>query len=282
MRIRYGIVLLLWVLASGCDSPQSSSPSAPSLPTQTPPPNSTLFGYVSDTAFRGVAGATVTVVDGSQAGQTTVTEANGRFSLIAPIENTPTLSISRDSYITARVASRRNGPSTFYASATLEAVAAPVNLVGNYTLTLTTDGSCVDIPSELRTRTYPVTIALDPVSSHPAGTALMLTAGGAAFLPGHDRFAIGVAGDTVGFSIYAGEDFALVEQVEPSAYLAISGFATVAAGTAPVSTISTAFGGTIDYCAHQVPSAWTYNCQGVRTAYTSCDARNHQLSLTRR
>jgi len=67
------------VLVSACGS---SSPTAPSTPTPTPPAASTfsLTGTVSSTTGGGIAGATVRILDGANAGKSTTTAAGGAYS----------------------------------------------------------------------------------------------------------------------------------------------------------------------------------------------------------
>ena len=80
MRIPSGLLFLLVVLvsAAGCANPPSSPTPRSQAKQPIPSPILTLSGYVYDTTFRTVAGATVTVVDGSLAGLSSLTETDGR------------------------------------------------------------------------------------------------------------------------------------------------------------------------------------------------------------
>jgi hypothetical protein len=121
-----------------------------------------------------------------------------------------------------------------------------------------------------------------------AGTSLVLTAGGAPFLANYNGFPIGVAGNDVGFSVYyKQEDFGLVEQVAPRAFLAVQGSATASLsgsmGVSIGSTMSAPLNGIIDYCALQSDAPWTYDCSsGQPAAHQRCQSANHRLILTRR
>ena len=82
------IALLIITTLVGCSrSDAVSTPTAPSsassalqiaAPTKTP---LQLRGFVTDTAFRPVAGARVEVVDGVSAGTAVIADANGEFVL---------------------------------------------------------------------------------------------------------------------------------------------------------------------------------------------------------
>jgi hypothetical protein len=69
---------------------------------------------------------------------------------------------AKDGYIPA---AKRHDPSAWnqerqQLAFTLELSSTSVNLTGRYTLTLTADAACTRLPAELRTRTYPASIAL--------------------------------------------------------------------------------------------------------------------------
>jgi hypothetical protein len=166
----------------------------------------------------------------------------------------------------------------------LDALAAPVDIAGEYTLTFVAGTACTGLPTELRTRTYDASIALADDSHLQTGTSLALTVRGASFVGEHHGFPIGVAGDTVTFSIYyRQEDFGVVEQTASGTFVAIQGSATISVASAPIATIATSLNGIIDYCAVPSGSSWTYECNsGPRVAYEHCVSDDHQLILTRR
>src|SRR6266481_5524026 len=104
MRIFRAVALLLPVtLALGCGqhpSPRPSTPSSPSAPSPVPQPSPpshlNLNGYVYDTAFRPVGGATVNLLDGAQAGASTQSNESGRFSFVGIFEDPTSVRVSKE------------------------------------------------------------------------------------------------------------------------------------------------------------------------------------------
>jgi hypothetical protein len=291
MRISRALAVLPVALTLGCGSNHSPTPSAPSSPAApsplppSPPSHPNLDGYVYDTAFRPVGGATVNLLDGAQAGASTKSNEFGRFTFTGTFEDPTTLRVSKEGYAAATGTARsNNAPSgTIWAFVVLDELARPVDITGNYTLAILADTTCADIPSDMHTRTYAASIGLTPDSRSQAGTSLTLTIVDGSFLPDHNSFPIGVAGDDVAFSIYNGEDFGLVEKIAPATFLAIEGSASLSVGSAPVTSMTAMLSGVIDYCALQSDTGWTYQCNsGPRTAYQHCESNRHQLMLTRR
>jgi hypothetical protein len=225
----------------------------------------------------------VTVVNGPQAGMSMTTNAEGRFTYSQVVASAVTFRASKDGYITREAASQTSAPGgTPWVYIQLEAVALPVNIAGDYTLTLTADNTCGALPSELRTRTYAVTIEPRSDPLFRPGTALTLLSLGSPFLDNYRGFPIGVAGDYVAFSIYNGEDFGLVERIGPKTYLAFYGSAggVVDAST---STISALLDGGIEYCVSSSEMATVYNCApALPESRVQCISTNHHLVLTRR
>ena len=284
MRMSQAIVFLALVVGSGCgDSRKVMSPLNPSSTTPSVPLQS-LHGYVADTAFRGVTGAKVEVLDGPQAGTSLVSDALGQFSYMGTFATPVTFRITKDGYITATETSKVSAPGGRpWVYVRLEAVATPANIAGEYMLTLTADSSCTEIPSEWRTRTYAATITPGADPHVRPDTLLTLTASGAPFLANRNAFQIGVSSDAVGFTIFYGEDYGLVEQLTSTTFLAYQGSAFTSIEGSSASTITARLGGIIDYCALQSETGWTYDCNsGARIAHATCESKNHQLILTRR
>src|SRR5687768_13092610 len=101
----------------GSDSPTAALPTAPTTvapppTTAVPPPVVTLpaslSGMVYDTANRTIAGATITVVDGAQAGVTTKSNASGQYWLTGVFEEGTRFRASREGYVDGE---SRLGPS---------------------------------------------------------------------------------------------------------------------------------------------------------------------------
>jgi hypothetical protein len=281
---RVTVLLLLAAGLCGCNGSHPSSPLTPTPPAgSTPAPNPNLVGYVIDTAYRAVGGATVTVVNGPLAGMSMTTNAEGRFTYSQVVTSAVTFRASKEGYVTGEAATRTSVPGgTPWVYIQLEAVALPVNIGGDYTLTLTADNTCAGIPSELRTRTYAVTIEPQSAPLLRPGTTFTLLSLGSSFLDNYRGFPIGVAGDYVAFSIYNGEDFGLVERIGPKTYLAFYGSAGVVVDGS-TSTISTSFDGGIEYCVSSSEMATIYNCMpALPDSRAQCVSKNHHLLLTRR
>jgi len=292
MKISRGIVLLLFVAGvAGCGGSRASSVPvslAPS-PIQQPAPQSSAVqvnGWVSDSAFRSLAGARVEVLDGPQAGTTATADNQGHFSLTGTFDDATRFRASREGHVDATgtlspacatcITTRR------YIYFYLAVLSPPVDIAGNYTLTFIADAACTDIPSELRTRTYAATITPGSNSHSPANTYFDVTFAGARFLADYGSFPIGVAGDFVAFEL-RGEGPYLVEEVAANTYIGFDGRASASVGSARVSGIATPFQGFVDYCALSSPMGQYYDCRpGLALARTECESNNHQLILTRR
>ena len=289
MRMSRATVLLLFAAGlSGCNGSHPSLPFTTPSPVGVPIPTSTanLLGYVYDTANRPVAAAVVTVVDGPLAGTSMTTDAAGHFIYPQAVTSTLTFRVSKDGYLTREATSHTSAPGGRpWAYIELETVALPLNIAGDYTLTLTADDTCGALPSELRTRTYAVTIEPRSAPLLRPGTTFTLLSLGSPFLDNYRGFPIGVAGDYVAFSIYNGEDFGLVERIAPKTYLAFYGSAggVVVAST---STISAPFDGGIEYCESSSDisdMATIYSCMpALPDSRAQCVSKNHRLTLTRR
>ena len=281
------IAFVAIALLSACGS-HPGSPTTPSVPPPVPQPApaptyQVLNGYSYDTAFRPISGATINLVDGTQAGASTISDATGRFSFAGTFQASTTVRVTKEGYTPATATAKSNGGSTgmVWAFVVLDALARPVDMIGDYTLTIV--AWCTGIPEDVRTRTYAASIRNAVDSQTQPGTRLTLAVEGGTFVPDRRGFAVGVSGNDVAFNIYNGEDFGLVEKVGAGTFLAISGSTNVSIANGGSTKISTSFSGAIDYCALQGDTAWTDQCNsGPRTAFEHCESTDHQLVLSRR
>jgi hypothetical protein len=146
-------------------------------------------------------------------------------------------------------------------------------LAGEYTLTVTVDSVCADVPNDLRTRTYPARVTLSTYSKF-GETNFEILVGGTRFLEGFDsqeRFSFEVDHDLGIFHLgsLSGQP-AFVEQLSATAYFAIGGVAHASVGPqfSLMSSIDASMVGYIEYCVMQSPdvfpvegSPWKqYNC----------------------
>jgi hypothetical protein len=286
-----GLLVVAQGLA-GCDG--SGSPSAlvtPSpapqpVPQPGPPPAPTAVrvdGWVYDSAFRILAGASVEILDGPQAGTSTTADAMGHFSMTGTVDDTTRFRATMEGHLASigSLSSSCAGCSARFIYFYLAVNAPPVNMAGEYNLTFVAD-ACVTLPSELQTRTYGATIAPGSNSHSPVDTFYTVAVSGAPFVANYGGFSIGVAGDLVAFEL-RGEGPTLIEQVAETTYLGFDGRAEARVNPANVSTISAAFIGSINYCALPAPIGQYWDCNPARAvAHAECQSTTHRLILTRR
>lgn len=276
-----GVLLFL-----SCGDGKSPAQPTPSLPAPTQPVFS-LSGRVTDTAYRPLSGARVEVIDGLRAGTVATTDEAGRFSMPEPFTGAITVIASKDGHRpdsrTVPLGRLPPGESggrwelAFY----LEPLGPSANAAGVYTLRLTADSACTNLPADARTRTYTATIVPGGGSSH-----FLANLSDARFLskvpcpPGqppetctYNHLGIGIAGD------YAGITAGFVEQLGETTYLVVTAGAEGSFG--PIG-ITAPLGGQFLYC----PSEPVLIDQGTWACPANddvqCDSYNHQLTLVRR
>ena len=281
------VLLAISQCLSGCgENGTATTASSPISPSTSPAGSTQARGRLSDTAFRPLGGATVQVVDGPDAGLSTMTNADGTFTLTGRFDVTTQFRAIKDGYSPSSARVRPDycwqcAPPGWLLYFSQSSVATPVDITGDYTLTFIADSSCATLPNEFRTRSYAATIlpdASDPAS--PPGTSYSATFSGASFLDeARDQIPIGISGPDITF-LLDDEGPYLSEEVAPHTYLAFQGRASARVETSSVSTISTAFDGLIDYCAQDAPIGYPYVCSSSR--HLQCSSHNHRLILTRR
>jgi hypothetical protein len=227
-----------------------------------------------------VAGARVEIAEGPQVGQSTTTNDGGQFELSCTFVRSVTLRATKDGYAVATQSFNISpNATTQYVNLNLESLMPPVDIAGEYFLTLTADSACVDVPAEARTRRYEATISPSRTPNSFRGSV-----GGASFIGSVNWFAVGVAGDYVAFSV----DFdgpTIVEELAPKTYLAIDGLGEGFVATPKVSVMSVPFEGYIDYCVLKPESPMNYSAcviQDQTAAHVQCMSKHHRLTLTRR
>jgi carboxypeptidase family protein len=259
------------VFSLGCADGKSPVDPTPSALTFS------LAGDVRDTASRPLKGASVVVVDGPRAGAATTTDDAGRFSIPGTFtQSALTVIASKEGYSPATWSFPRPGlpmqGGNWGLSFSLEPLAPSANLVGEYTLTLTTDTACTRLPEMARTRSYTASI----VSGWRA-TTFVGTLSDARIVPvpiWAPSFQAGVADDFADLSL------GLVEQLSDGTYLAISGGA--AARVEP-SGITAPFNAQFVRCRDQPTMApGEYWWCGGDVQGDECASSNHQLMLIRR
>jgi carboxypeptidase family protein len=250
-------------------------------PSPLDPRSYAMFGAVTDTAFRPIAGAKVEILEGPQQNMSVVTAADGRFSLTFASTLAVAVRATKEGYTPQTMTVRPS--SGVFVSFHLP-VPETVNLAGTYTLTFEADAACRDIPEPLRTRTYTATIT--PSRFRPGNTLFEAMLSGAPLLSPYDGFEIGVAGDFVALSVFNDPDEGegIVEQVAPDTYLEIVGSATTSVPAGGWSTLSMPFDGYFGYCVNPAPfmSGSLYRCYMRQPRLLAeCRSKNHRLTLSR-
>jgi len=267
---------------SACGHDAVSSLPAAATPVTPPPaaPGTILIrGTVSDTAFRDVTGAKIEVLNGPQSGTTTTSDAKGEFTLIGVFDDATRFRASKDGFAMAELPlggfCERCNPNR-WVNFSLQVLTTPVDISGDYSLTVTVDNVCTQMPAPLRTRNYAVRIPLS--GSSPANAYFVVYPTGAQFATGWERFDGGVSGNDIGFWFES-----LVEQISANSYLIIGAYASGTVSASETSTLATVASGRIDFCTVDPSSGVLDDCFRRTTAtHAVCDATRHSMTFTRR
>jgi Carboxypeptidase regulatory-like domain len=293
---RFLSIVCFALLATSCggDSPLAAptSPTQPPLPVTprpTPPPAPPrVNGDVYDTASRRVAGATVEILDGPQAGASATTDDAGRFLFMGSFDDTVRFRVSKPGHVSKTQTSRV--PCELcqrYIGFQLELELAPIDVSGRYTLSFTADSAaCAGIPAIARSRSYNATVARHPTVPWVFDVSIS----DLSVLHGYEweGMSISVAGNYV--TMFVGNlhgSSGLIEQVSPDAYVGFDGESGASVETS-FSTVSMPFDGVIQYC--QLPtgspsptSSGTYSCLPTQPSATvRCTSKQHTFHLSRR
>ena len=273
------ILFLLVSGALGCSAAGSSptAPTAANIGTATAPTapvgSLVISGTVFDTAYRPLAGATVEVLDGPNAGLSTTAGPRGLFSLTGLFDTNTRFQATASNHV---VATKTLQPycaqcaPNWWVHFTLDVPEPPVNIAGDYTLTVVANPSCTMLPQEMRTREFAVTIPAVAIPSQ------QLRISGATFFEDWDTISMGVAGEYVGFWLET-----LVEQTAPNMFLAFAGEASGNVDTSSRDTFAMAFTGSIESCVTAAEKGRFPDCHLGRATTQRCQSR-HQLTLVRR
>ena len=287
MRYVGAVLLVLSLGCSDADSPVRPTPPA-TLPPDSPTLEYRLSGRVVDTAYRPLADASVEVVNGSRVGTIATTDQAGRFSMPGLFTGATTVRASKEGYVsdTNTFPFRGALPPSVEAvemQLYLQPLGASADMAGVYTLTLTADRACTNLPAELRTRTYTATVAPGR-SSYFVGTL-----SGARFFsmvpcpPGQppetctfNSFGIGIAGD------YASLFLGFIEQPTETTYLVLSAGAS---GSVGPTGITAPLHGYFLLCSSEPvqidQGEWVCQASAADRGVL-CDSDHHQLTLIRR
>ena len=277
------------LLSAACDGgsspPSMTGPSSVSQPVAAPQPvppvARTLMGYVADTAFRVVAGVTVEVMQGPEAGTVMTSDSQGRFSYTGTFASPVTLRATKEGYAARDETVRLLTNGSAYVSFQLVSLTPPVPVATNYTLTISADPACTGLPDDLRSRTYAVTVTPNTNPGAAANSSFNGRASGQ-FAPFGNLFWIGVSGDYVVVTT-EGEGPSLVEQVGTNRYVAFAGNASLTVDSSGLSNFSAPFRGVIEYCELKGPIGAYYDCRPELAAVKEeCTSNSSLLTLVRR
>jgi hypothetical protein len=295
-RLLRMVCFALLVTSCGGDSPLAPpiSPTQLPLPVTPDPPRppslsqTRLNGDVYDTASRRVAGATVEILDGPQAGEVTTTDDAGRFSFMGSFDDTMRFRASTPGHVSKTQTSRVPCEMCArYIGFQLELEVAPIDLSGTYTLTFIADSAaCAGIPEIARARSYNATIA----RHQNVPWVFDISIADQSVLHGYtwEGMNMSVAGNYV--SMFVGNahgSSGLIEQVSPDAYVGFDGGSGASVGTS-FSTVSMPFDGVIEYCklptgSPSPTSSGTYSCLPTQPSATvRCTSKQHTFLLSRR
>jgi hypothetical protein len=169
-------------------TPPAPPPAVPTPPAEPGPPPAIVErrGFVMDTSFYGLAGVTVTILDGPSAGQAVTTDEYGYFRM-STHDYPVTLRAEKAGYVTAE---KPAGPPHLWQMMLRPDASVSIE-PGAYTVTISLDQACVAIPEEYRSQTFPAVIA--PALDIAPANIYRLT------VPGKGEFIFGAAGDRVSF-----------------------------------------------------------------------------------
>ena len=277
----------LSVMVAGCSgTPSAISPTGPTATSvaTVPRPGSTnttavagIRGFVLDTAMRPLVGARVEVLDGVSSGTMAVVGSDGYAYLTGFFDTATRFRVTKDGYETLTQTWNCSVPNCqnnaqpwlgFY----VRPLAPPVDLAGDYTLTITAASTCSALPVESRSRSYPVTLT----ARTREGTADVV--GFNAQLHSNEvpelfrRFGVGVAGDYASIILRSGhgDEPGLVEFLGSDRSVRFIGSAAGTVSRAGTTPITFAFDGSIEHGF------------GQTVASSQCDSRDHRLVLARR
>jgi len=223
------------------------------------------------------------MLDGPQAGASTVTDAKGLFKFSGRFASDITLRASLEGFVTTtKTLSLADGTSSEgLISFDLQPNQPSVHLdLGPYDLTVVAASSCTGVPENMRTVSFPATIAT--ATFRPLETFYLVSLTDS--FPGSLGFGLGVAGNRLGFEI---DGPVPVKSIPPSTYIEVEGTAGMSPATLTPSTISIPFSGLYDYCVLKTPmpsNRWT-TCHilpaDTIVQHVEC-LGNHQMVLTKR
>ena len=266
---------------AGCDGPTSPTPTASGTGL---PPGAVLVnvsGFLRDPLFRPVSGARVEITDGEYAGLTTVSDSMGHFDFRVSVPSTvaTTVTVTKDGYKPVSMPWPARSDAYIFLSQV-----NTVGLTGDYTVRFVADTSCTEIPAALRTRSYPGRAAAEPGGLNSRFTVSLSDVN---LYPHYNRYWGVAAGDDVRLAIFSWDAFAawledhpIIERVDASAYLGVSG--VTVATVSPQRSIEASLEGEFLYCpARSEPTASGFP-PTCAVPPVQCRSSQHRVVMTPR
>ena len=260
----------------------SCEQSAITTPT-TPPTSFNLEGTVRDTLLRPVTGARVEIFGDRHGGQSTTTDANGRFDFagLTPTGDTVQIIVTKEGFSAVTTTARRNTRTivTLTASTLMQ-------LEGRYQVSFAAANACGDIPDVLRRRTYAATISRRTDFAVPSSTAIEIKLAGADFYFGYDAFS-GLLGDgAVRLMVFSSdavnkwlEDHPIFERLDSTSYLSVMGTA-MATGARADAPFTAALDGTVAYCSSAKAPTVADFPPTCSVPIVECRSNQHQIMVS--
>jgi hypothetical protein len=286
-----GLALIAVCCGDGGIPTPTSPTGAQTAPTagQPAPTQASVRGSVQDPAGRWLVGARVEALDGPSAGTSAIVGGNGIFDFFGSFSPSTRFRASYDGHESlidtprCSVANCAGGARpwmVFY----LRPLEAPIDLAGDYTLTLTAAATCSTLPSDTRSRSYPVTITRRFRENTADLMGFDVEIRSASVLESLRRFSIGVAGDYISLylSRVEGEDPAVAEDLGANRYVAFTGETFATLNPASLSTIDLVFDGSIDVVTLRSPLGTAYMLPPADViSKEHCTSPEHRLVLSR-
>jgi hypothetical protein len=288
------LACLIAVFAAGCGDGRMSTPtgptssSAPIASSPAAPTQQTIRGTVQDPAGRWLVGAKVEALDGPSTGVSAVVHSDGMFDFNgffdqnthfrATFEGHESLTDTPHCSVTDCTGSAR--PWMFFQ---LRPLAAPIDLAGDYTLTITNAEGCSTLPLYAVSRNYQVTLTPKFRDNTADLLGYNVDFHSTAVLESMRRLTIGVAGDYISLFIYRGEaDPGLAEDLGSNRYVSYVGESKATLNRASLSMIDLTFDGTIEAVVTRDTLGPTYAPLPANlVSKERCTSQFHRLVLTR-
>ena len=164
------------------------------------------------------------------------------------------------------------------------AVLVTAGPTGDYTVRFVADTSCTQIPAALRTRSYPGRAAAE---TSGLNSRFMMSLSDRNLYEHYSRYWGVAAGDDVRLVIFSWDAFAawledhpIIERVDASAYLAVSGVTT--ATVSPQRSVDASFEGEFQYCPARVEPTMSGYPPTCAVPLAQCRSSQHRVVVTPR